>query len=173
MAAGSGGRAHLLFLLRYEAEDGRLYIAREMSAPVNSDVFDMAARQNRRLMIGITLLALSFVALISWLLLRHVSRPMAALRRWTHTLNQERLDAPVPDFGYPELNELAELIRASLSSVQAALKREQRFLRHASHELRTPISTIRSNIELQRKLDARQGTRRAIRPPWNGSTGPA
>ncbi len=47
---------------------------------------------------------------------------------------------------------LAELIRNSLSSVQQAVDREHRFLRHASHELRTPISTIRSNIELQRKL---------------------
>lgn len=41
---------------------------------------------------------------------------------------------------------------SSLSSVQQAVDRERRFLRHASHELRTPISTIRSNIELQRKL---------------------
>lgn len=47
---------------------------------------------------------------------------------------------------------MAELIRNSLSSVQQAVDREHRFLWHASHELRTPISTIRSNIELQRKL---------------------
>ncbi|QBM17966.1 hypothetical protein MARI_20900 [Marinobacter sp. JH2] len=71
---------------------------------------------------------------------------------WTHSLDNDKLSDPVPDFSYPELNEMAELIRNSLSSVQQAVDRERRFLRHASHELRTPISTIRSNIELHRKL---------------------
>ena len=149
---------HLVFLMRYEEEGAPLYIAKEMSGPVKSDVVDVTARQNRRFLVGVTLAALTFVGLICWLLLRLVSRPTAALRAWTHSLDSDKLAQPVPDFGYPELNEMAALIRSSLSSVQAALEREQRFLRHASHELRTPISTIRSNIELQRKLDARADT---------------
>ncbi|MCX2781269.1 HAMP domain-containing histidine kinase [Microbulbifer thermotolerans] len=147
---------HMVFLMRYDSPAGPLYIAREMTHPAKSNVVDITARQNRKLMVMITLLALGFVALISWLLLRHISRPAAALRAWTHSLDSDKLAQPIPDFGYPELNELAALIRSSLSSVQAALEREQRFLRHASHELRTPISTIRSNIELQRKLDAQK-----------------
>lgn len=146
----------MIFLMRYDLPEGPLYISRQMGPPMKSGVIHAAAQQNRRFMLSMGLLALAFVGLISWLLLRHISRPMAALRSWTHSLDHDRLAAPVPDFAYPELNELAELIRTSLSSVQDALAREQRFLRHASHELRTPISTIRSNIELQRKLDAKQ-----------------
>lgn len=147
---------YMVFLMRYDSPAGPLYVAREMRPPAKSSIVDVTARQNRQLMLMVTLLALGFVGLISWLLLRHVSRPMSALRAWTHALDSNRLADPVPDFVYPELNELAELIRTSLSSLQAALEREQRFLRHASHELRTPISTIRSNIELQRRLDAGQ-----------------
>lgn len=154
----------LMFLMRYDAPAGPLYISQRRVAPAKSSRIHTIARENRELMLFVSLLALAFVGLISGLLLRHVSRPMKALRQWTRSLDRDRLADPVPDFAYPELNELAELIRASLSSVQAALEREQRFLRHASHELRTPISTIRSNIELQRKLDAREdspGTHKA------------
>ncbi|NVD34386.1 sensor histidine kinase [Marinobacter lutaoensis] len=148
----------MVFLMRYDTQEGPLYIARELTPPVKSTVVHATVRQNRQFMLTVSLVVLGFIALISWLLLRHVSRPMAALRAWTHALDRDKLAQPVPDFAYPELNELAELIRTSLSSVQAALERERRFLRHASHELRTPISTIRSNVELQRKLTARQAT---------------
>lgn len=154
----------LMFLMRYDAPTGPLYVSQRMVAPTKSSRIHTIARENRELMLFVSLLALAFVGLISGLLLRHVSGPMKALRQWTRSLDRDSLADPVPDFAYPELNELAELIRASLSSVQAALEREQRFLRHASHELRTPISTIRSNIELQRKLDAREdssGTHKA------------
>jgi signal transduction histidine kinase len=44
------------------------------------------------------------------------------------------------------------LIQTSLCSVQQSFEREHRFLRHTSHELRTPISIIRNNIELAHKI---------------------
>ena len=147
---------HIVFLMRYQSDHGPLYISQRLTPPEQSDVVHVTARQNKEFMLTVSLAVLSFIALISWLLLRHVSRPMAALRAWTHSLDSDKLSHPVPDFSYPELNEMAELIRSSLTSVQQALDREHRFLRHASHELRTPISTIRSNIELQRKLSQKQ-----------------
>jgi signal transduction histidine kinase len=37
--------------------------------------------------------------------------------------------------------------------VQESLEREHSFLRHASHELRTPIAIVRNNVELLQKLE--------------------
>ncbi|WP_372965350.1 sensor histidine kinase [Marinobacter sp.] len=142
----------IIFAMRYDTAYGPLYLSQKLTHPKASTVLPQAARQNRLFTLTVSILVITFIVIISWLLLRHVSRPMAALRAWTHSLDNEKLSRPVPDFLYPELNEMAELIRNSLSSVQQAVDRERRFLRHASHELRTPISTIRSNIELQRKL---------------------
>lgn len=149
---------HVIFAMRYDTSSGPLYISQELVPPVESDVIPITARQKQQFTITVSVLVIAFIAIIAWLLLRHVSRPMAALRAWTHSLDSDKLSHPVPDFSYPELNELAELIRDSLASVQDALDRERRFLRHASHELRTPISTIRSNIELQRKLALKRET---------------
>lgn len=142
----------VIFAMRYDTSGDPLYISQKLSPPAASDALPEAARQNREFTFTVSLLVVTLIGIISWLLLRHVSRPLSALRAWTHSLDSDKLSQPVPDFSYPELNEMAKLIRNSLSSVQQATNRERRFLRHASHELRTPISTIRSNIELQRKL---------------------
>ncbi|WP_298447191.1 HAMP domain-containing sensor histidine kinase [uncultured Marinobacter sp.] len=142
----------IVFAMRDDTDYGPLYLSQKVTPRQASEVLPQASRQNRVFTLTVSILVIGFVSIVAWLLLWHVSRPMAALRAWTHSLDNDKLSDPVPDFSYPELNEMAELIRNSLSSVQQAVDRERRFLRHASHELRTPISTIRSNIELHRKL---------------------
>lgn len=149
----------VIFAMRYDTADGPLYLSQKLASPEASELLPQAAQQNRLFTVTVSVLVIGFISIVGWLLLRHVSRPMAALRAWTHSLDNDKLAHPVPDFSYPELNEMAELIRNSLSTVEQALDRERRFLRHASHELRTPISTIRSNIELQRKLTQKREKR--------------
>ncbi|XQF90747.1 sensor histidine kinase [Pseudoalteromonas espejiana] len=80
---------------------------------------------------------------------------MESLRGWAKSLNQTNLQQTPPDFTYNELNVLATLIRSSLLSAHESVEREQRFLSYASHELRTPISVIRSNVELLNRLSER------------------
>lgn len=147
----------IVFLMLYQRDNARLYISKEMVPPDSlSVVASNTQQQIQAFQRIVTLSVLLCVILIAWLLLRHVSRPMSRLRQWTHSLNGDNLSQIPPDFSYPELNEMAELIRSSLSSVQQAVEREKRFLRYASHELRTPISTIRNNVELQRKLSLKK-----------------
>ena len=110
-------------------------------------------KENMRLLLGISLLTAFGIAVLIQLLLKRVERPVKFLGQWARGLDADQLKAPAPDFIYPELNELARLIQKSLSSVQESLDREHTFLRHASHELRTPISVIRNNVELLKKLD--------------------
>ncbi len=143
---------NIYFLMRYEHQGDTVFITHSMSPSTVSKLVDRNATQSRNTLFLVSSLSALILIIAIWLLLRRVSQPVAALGRWTRSLDSEKLSQPPPDFAYVELNALAELIRTSLSSVQQSLEREQRFLRHASHELRTPISTIRSNIELMRKL---------------------
>ena len=102
------------------------------------------------LVTAITVLIIFSTVLL--LILRSVANPIEALRDWAKNLSPQGLEQAPPTFRYSELNTLADLIRGSLLSVQQSLEREQKFLRHASHELRTPIATISSNIELLKKI---------------------
>jgi signal transduction histidine kinase len=88
------------------------------------------------------------------IILRTIAAPVEALGRWAQSLTPDRLRQTPPDFRYPELNNLAGVVHTSLNSVQESLDREHLFLRHASHELRTPIAVIRNNAELLNKLVA-------------------
>lgn len=103
--------------------------------------------------------AIIVFSLVLFVFISKVASPIESLKNWAKSIDGEKLKQPVPDFQYGELNTLADIIKTSLSSVQESLERERQFLTHASHELRTPISVIRTNTELLNKLyEKEQGT---------------
>lgn len=147
----------LHFATRLRVRGELFFVAESISRATVPKLVARNFIESRRLLLTVSGTIVVTMALIIWLLLWRVGRPVAALGRWTRSLGPSTLKDPAPNFSYPELNALAELIRSSLSSVQDALEREQRFLRHASHELRTPINVIRNNLELLRRLQKDTG----------------
>ncbi|WP_199271401.1 HAMP domain-containing sensor histidine kinase [Paraglaciecola sp. L1A13] len=103
----------------------------------------------------IIIIGLSVMTIFAGLLvvvMGKVAKPIESLGNWAKTLNHENVQLPPPDFIYNELNTLASIIKSSLDSAHQSLAREQTFLSYASHELRTPITVIRSNVELLKRL---------------------
>ncbi len=96
--------------------------------------------------------ALAVFALVLIFLLRRTTGPMRDLLEWAQSLTHDKLYEPVPDFRFSDLNNMANIIHTSVSSVEQSVQRERQFLAHASHELRTPITVTKSNIALLRKL---------------------
>ncbi len=142
----------LTFALRYQQGDTVLYVAKQASRHSSIPLIGRNAKESLRNLLFITLTAALVVGLIVRVMMRQVSKTVSNLGNWARSLDEKTLQNQPPDFLYPELNALAELIRTSLKSVQEGLDREHRFLRHASHELRTPISVIRNNVELLARL---------------------
>ncbi|RLT94793.1 sensor histidine kinase [Ketobacter sp.] len=144
----------LLFLFPFQNQQSTLYVTFRISPQTVSALLRQNAQQSFDQLLLISLVCAVALVAILVLVIRRIFHPVSALREWTRSLTSDNLSQAAPDFAYPELNELAELIRNSLQTVQSALEREHQFLRHTSHELRTPISTIRNNIELLQKLQA-------------------
>lgn len=148
-----GPPARMVFLLREQLQDGSpVYASLIFDSPHESARVIENHQQNRTLLFAMAIALMCAVGLGIMVVIRGVFNPLARLQQWTDGLTPEQLDKPIPDFYYPELNTLAELIRSSLITVQHSVEREQRFLHHASHELRTPISVVRSNIVLALRL---------------------
>ncbi|MDO8827111.1 HAMP domain-containing sensor histidine kinase [Methylophaga sp.] len=143
---------NVYFALKVDVENEAVYISRTLSRENVSSLMGRNMADSMRILLGVSALIAVTLILITWLLMRSISAPVARLNNWTQSLTPENLSQPAPDFLYPELNQMAKLIQNSLSSVQRSLDREHRFLRYTSHELRTPISVIRNNIELQYKV---------------------
>ncbi len=142
----------ILFVMHCNHSGEIFYVSRRVTRATSSALIGRNAAQSLKILLIISILTASLLTLTIHLLIKGVSRPVKALGKWAKALDEKNLNQPPPDFSYPELNALANLIRSSLSSVQQSLEREHRFLRHTSHELRTPITVIRNNIELMKKL---------------------
>ncbi|RTE66161.1 sensor histidine kinase [Amphritea opalescens] len=96
--------------------------------------------------------AIALFAFCLMMIMQKIAKPIESLKNWAKSLTQENVKNPPPDFSYNELNTLASLVQDSLVSTHQSLEREQHFLSYASHELRTPIAVIRSNVELLQRL---------------------
>ena len=90
-------------------------------------------------------------------LFKKVSGPLEALSGWAKNLTHEKLERPHPDFYFEEINQLADLIKNAVQNLNQALNREHQFLRFSSHELRTPIAVLRSNMDLLERLRPNPG----------------
>lgn len=92
-----------------------------------------------------------FIGVIFYVMAR-LATPVQALYVWAKNLDLEKSKQPCPDFNYTEFNQLARIVQSSILKAGRALERERAFLGFASHELRTPIATLRSNATLLDKV---------------------
>ncbi|AJY49170.1 histidine kinase A domain protein [Halomonas sp. KO116] len=146
----------MFFYMAVDVRGEIFYVSFYISPDTVSEMVKSHARESLITLLVIGLGSAASVALVVWWFLYQLARPVARLGVWARELNEKTLDDHIPDFGFRDLNDFARLVRNSLISVKEGLDREQSFLRHTSHELRTPISVIQNNIELLRKLKEHQ-----------------
>jgi two-component system sensor histidine kinase MprB len=95
--------------------------------------------------VGGVLLAAALGALVARAALRPVHRLTGAVEDVARTRDLSR---PVPEGGRDELGRLAASFNSMLAALDTALRSQRQLVADASHELRTPITSLRTNIEL-------------------------
>jgi signal transduction histidine kinase len=96
-------------------------------------------------LVGSALLALG----IGWAAAGHALAPLRAIARTAARISDRRLDLRVGLSGPPdELRELAGSFDAMLDRLASTLDAQRRFVANAGHELRTPITVIRTEAEV-------------------------
>jgi signal transduction histidine kinase len=130
---------------RVEGPDGPLVI--HVAAPLD-DVRETTSLLTTSLAIAIPAVTAVLAWLVWWLVGRTL-RPVEAIRSEVAGMSGSDLDrrVPVPP-GDDEVAELARTMNAMLDRVEDAAQRQQRFVADASHELRSPLARIRSEIEV-------------------------
>ncbi len=147
-----GARAGLQGPLRVVAEGGG---RPGVSVIVASLVGDVLASQR---VVGLALLILyplliAVLALIAWFVIGWTLRPVEQLRagaeRISGGLADERL--PVPEAA-DEIRALALTLNTMLDRLAAARARQRAFVADAAHELRSPLTSMRTQLEVARHL---------------------
>jgi signal transduction histidine kinase len=92
---------------------------------------------------------IALVALIVWLLVGRALRPVDEIRNEVESISSRTIDrrVPVPDTG-DEVARLATTMNAMLDRLEAAQRRQREFVSDASHELRSPVSSMRTELEV-------------------------
>lgn len=109
------------------------------------------------IILGVSLpVALLLASLAGYLVARSALRPVELMRARAATLDAGERGARLPRPGTrDELDRLAVTLNDLLDRTGDALQRERRIVGNASHELRTPISVLRTRVEvaLRDRLD--------------------
>lgn len=93
--------------------------------------------------LSLTLVAAAF----GFVLARRLSRPFKELAQDADRLGLGHFDIDPPRYAIPEAEAIAEALRSSSERLGELVRREREFASNASHQLRTPITALRLELE--------------------------
>jgi two-component system, OmpR family, sensor kinase len=97
---------------------------------------------------GVGLVVLLLGTILAWRLARRILLPVAAVRTTALTISESDLTRRIPVAGHDEISMLAATFNRILDRLERAFRTQRAFVDDAGHELRTPITIIRGQLEL-------------------------
>ncbi len=140
--------SHHSFLVvskKVTGHEGSYYIVVALSREPITDALDALVLP---LSIGIPTL-IFVVALTTWLVVGKALKPVESIRREVAQISDHDLDrrVPQPDTG-DEVSRLAATMNQMLDRLEKAQQRQRQFVADASHELRSPLASIKQYVEV-------------------------
>jgi two-component system sensor histidine kinase MprB len=135
-------------LTRPWSAGGVLQVAR--STTESKDVLD-SLRLRLALFVAV---AVAVAAALGWGVATWVVRPILRLRdAAAHIATTSDLSTPVDVTASGEVGSLAASFAAMVDALQSSREQQRRLVADAGHEMRTPLTSLRSNVELISRID--------------------
>jgi two-component system, OmpR family, sensor histidine kinase MprB len=129
-------------------DGGTLQIARSLSES------DGILNRLRLQLAGIVAIATVVAAGLGWAVATRLVRPIVRLRDVTHRIATTLdLSTPIDVEGPGEVGSLASSFSTMVTEVGRSQEQQRRLVSDASHEMRTPLTSLRSNVELLGQIE--------------------
>ncbi len=149
------GRPFLLYSRRFTASGAAVIVS--VGEPL--DQLNRAFAQTRQTILAILLIAVAAVVVFSVLLAAQAINPIDQLARAMREIGSHRLNRRIKWKGRKdEIGRLADSFDDLLARLEEAFARERQFISDASHELKTPLTSINANAQLLARWGDRDET---------------
>jgi heavy metal sensor kinase len=139
----------------HTAAGSSYYLVSSESDEILSDQLDIL----QSVLLAGTVLALLVAFAGGWFLARKSLAPLAEMAQTTQRITAENLDERLPVRNpRDELGKLAASFNELLSRLSASFTRQRQFMADASHELRTPVSVMRTTAQVTLEQPHREET---------------
>jgi two-component system, OmpR family, sensor kinase len=105
-------------------------------------------RESARIAILANLIVLGAASLLAYAATGRLLRPVRLVTETANTISETDLSRRIEVDGDDEISQLARTFNAMLDRLEEAFASQRRFFDDAGHELRTPITIVRGNLEL-------------------------
>ena len=128
----------------YPEDDDQVSLSEEAIEGIQADVSAV-----ERVLVFIIPVLVSILGVGVWILVGRALRPVQSIAGQVSEITASTLDerVPVPD-SKDEIADLANLMNAMLDRIEEGTTLQRRFVADASHELRSPLSTIKVAAEI-------------------------
>jgi two-component system heavy metal sensor histidine kinase CusS len=121
-------------------------------------------RQLQTLLVVSSILTVLLSGLVSFFLVRFLLLPLQRIINAAKNINTNKMPDPIPvDGARDELHELSVTINDMMHRIDESLQQQQNFFASASHELKTPLAIMRTELEVGlRKQGLEEGLRQLL-----------
>lgn len=123
--------------------------------PMNSTIRILSTQ-----MAIVTIISLLLVSLLATLFARKISKPLQTISVSAAKLGRGDYKIQFPKSGYKELNDLSEILNQMAKDLESTDKLKRDILANIGHDLRTPLTMIRSYGEMIRDISGEDDKKR-------------
>ena len=121
---------------------------------------DATASVLKNQLVIVTIISLAFAFALSYFIAQHIARPISKITKTAGQLAKGNYDVVFEEGDYTEINNLAKVLNYTTKELKKTNELRRDLMANVSHDLRTPLTIIKSYAEMIRDISGNNPEKR-------------